>query len=211
MINGKKPGKTVRKLLKQLAPIQEEITMDLIEPNRLYNMAKAGDKNAKLLRSLVAQLLNKHTGTEWWSQKAALPEGIELLDQLEQWQSANPEMRTVLILSSPAGNGEEREECIAGKKEWLARYNISYPAIFQSDKAAHATPHSMLIDDQERKVVQWSIAGGHAVKFPGELAIPKHIHTIHVDMDGVLVSTTTAIYSLVVEAFTWHRNQRGNL
>ena len=210
-INGVTPGKTVQKLLRQLDGFERTgcISLSLLEPNRLYDMSKAGDRNAKLLRSLIAQLLNKHTGRKWWTQKAALIDGIELLEILEQWQAQSPTTRTLMILSSPAGNGENREACVAGKREWLRRYEIEWPVIFQSDKAAYATPESMLIDDQWRKVQQYSAAGGLGVKFPlrQELIIPAFVSTIHVDMDGVLVSTTGPIYNLVMDAFKWHRQQ----
>lgn len=210
-INGKAPGKTVRKLLRQLHDFERTgcISPQLVEPNRLYDMATRGDKNAKLLRSLIAQLLNKHTGRDWWLRKAALVDGIELLQRLEKWQAEAPEERKLCILSSPAGNGEEREACVAGKQEWLQRYEIKWPTIFDSDKAAYATPESLLIDDQWRKVQQYSAAGGLGVKFPleRELVIPPFVSTIHVDMDGVLVSATGLIYNLVMEAFKWHRQQ----
>ena len=210
-INGTHPGETVRKLLQQLHAFERtgHISPQLIEPNRLYDMAQQGDRNAKLLRNLVAQLLNKHTGRDWWFRKAALVDGIELLEQLKKWQAEAPNTRTVKILSSPAGNGEEREACVAGKREWLHRYEVEWPTIFASDKAAYATPSSMLIDDQWRKVQQYSAAGGLGVKFPleQELVIPSFISVIHVDMDGVLVSTTGSIYNLVIEAFKWHRQQ----
>lgn len=205
-INGKPPGGTVCKLLRQLAPVWDEIGMDSIEPNWLYQKAKAGDRTAKLLRNLIAQLLNKHTGEEWWAHKAPTPAASNLLWSLKEWQAAAPG-RSICILSSPAGTGEEREACIAGKKRWLQWLNLdSWPAIFDSNKAAYATSTSMLIDDQRRKVVQYSAAGGHGAWFPfQELIIPEHITTIHLDMDGVIVQTMGPIYALLIDAFKWHR------
>lgn len=208
-INGVPPGKTVRKLLRQLAPVQDEICrLDLVEPNRLYDMARQGDRTAKLLRNLIAQLLNKHTGEEWWSHKAPTAEASDLLWSLKEWQAAAPG-RSICILSSPAGTGEEREACIAGKRSWLRSLNLDgWPAIFDSNKAAYATSESMLIDDQRRKVEEYSAAGGHGAWFPfRELVIPEHITTIHIDMDGVIVQTMGPIYSLLIDAFKWHRQQ----
>jgi hypothetical protein len=208
-INGKVPGKTVRKLLRQLAPFERtgHISPQLVEPNRLYDMAKAGDKNAKLLRSLIAQLLNKHTGEQWWSEKQPTPSGAWLLSALREWYAQSPE-RKLRILSSPAGDESERELCIKGKKAWLRKQGICYPAIFESHKASYANRSSMLIDDQWRKLESFSRNGGWGLKFPfndGDLKIPPFVSVIYIDMDGVLVSTTGPIYNLLQEAFEWHR------
>ena len=221
-INGIIPGKTVKKLLRQLAPFERtghNISPSLLEPNRLYDMARAGDKNAKLLRNLVAQLLNKHTGQEWWANKPAIPEGIELLWLLLEWQSFSSD-RAVSILSSPSGQGQEKQECIRGKKRWLSLHSPSpmIDAIFQSNKEIFASPVTLLIDDQWRKLSAFSQAGGWTLPLQVALhpqshiggknkleVIPPQVTTVYCDMDGVLVNTTPSIFDLVKEAFTWYR------
>ena len=210
-INGKQPGKTVRKLLRQLAPFERtgHLSPELVEPNRLYAMARAGDRNAKLLRNLIAQLLNKHTGREWWFRKAACPSGLWLLHELREWQ-AKAEERKLCILSSPAGDGEEREACIAGKRAWLRKYKVNLPAIFESHKASYGDSSTMLVDDQWRKLQGFSRNGGWGLKFPlseSDLVIPPFVKTVYIDMDGVIVATTGSIYNLVMDAFKWHRQQ----
>lgn len=219
-INGVPPGKTVCKLLRQLAPVQDEITMALVEPNNLYQAAKAGDRTAKLLRNLIAQLLNKHTGLMWWANKPPIPEGIELLWLLLEWSQEQD--RAVSILSSPSGQGEkERQECIKGKTSWLRKHLPSpVDSIFESAKETFASPTTLLIDDQWRKLSAFSQAGGwtlplqvalHPQPYIGGKSklgiIPPSVTTVYVDMDGVLVNTTPSIFDLVKEAFKWHRQQ----
>ena len=223
LINGVEPGKTVRKLLRQLDSFERagHISPSLIEPNRLYDMARAGDKNAKLLRNLVAQLLNKHTGLMWWANKPPIPEGIELLWLLLEWQSQEQD-RAVSILSSPSGQGEkERQECIKGKTSWLRKHLLCpVDSIFESAIETFASPTTLLVDDQWRKLLAFSQAGGwtlplqvalHPQPYIGGKSklgiIPPSVTTVYVDMDGVLVNTTPSIFDLVKEAFKWHRQQ----
>lgn len=72
------------------------------------------------------------------------------------------------ILSSPL-RGRFREASILAKKHWLDYYNpgTSENAIFESNKYLYANTHTgpnILIDDYDKNIIEWTDAGGIAIK-----------------------------------------------
>lgn len=73
------------------------------------------------------------------------------------------------ILSSTGGS-DFYDEIVAQKREWLARWGITYHANFcpgKKFKSEYATPHRLLIDDQEGIITKFKAAGGHGVVHRG--------------------------------------------
>jgi 5'(3')-deoxyribonucleotidase len=59
-------------------------------------------------------------------------------------------------------------ECYAGKFEWVRRHlpNMKDRLITTGHKRLLARPDRLLVDDSDDHTVQWSIAGGRAVRIP---------------------------------------------
>lgn len=75
------------------------------------------------------------------------------------------------ILSS-TGGPEFFEEIVAQKKEWLARHGIWFHANFtpgKKFKSEFATPHRLLIDDQEGIITKFITAGGFGIHHTGDM------------------------------------------
>lgn len=73
------------------------------------------------------------------------------------------------ILSSTGGSEFFDEICIQ-KKHWLLSHGIDYHANFcpgKKFKSEYATPHRLLIDDQEGIIVKFNLAGGHGICHSG--------------------------------------------
>lgn len=68
------------------------------------------------------------------------------------------------ICTSPT----QQPECKTGKLAWLKKHNIKppIPPLFKKDKARYATRDTILIDDTERVIDQFIIAGGIGILFP---------------------------------------------
>jgi len=73
------------------------------------------------------------------------------------------------ILSS-TGGPDFYDLIVSQKREWLKRWGIHYHANFcpgKKFKTEFATPHRLLIDDQESVITKFKAAGGHAVHHRG--------------------------------------------
>ena len=69
------------------------------------------------------------------------------------------------VLSCPS---KMVHDCCRGKHEWLERHGVvgSGPPVFDCDKGKYATCDSVLIDDDQRKCLAFTEAGGIAVWWP---------------------------------------------
>lgn len=95
-----------------------------------------------------------------------LPNGMKLVD----WIVENKIPCT--ILSAPLRSGPEDKQkvitnaSIRGKKDWLAKHNPNFPAIFDGQKDKYATKGgnpNVLIDDHKKYITAWEQKGGIGV------------------------------------------------
>lgn len=81
---------------------------------------------------------------EFWSQMHWMPDGKKLWNYIKKF---NP-----TILTTPANTKFSKE----GKKIWIARELGDVPYIFEKDKYKYADTESILIDDYDKKINEWS-------------------------------------------------------
>lgn len=87
------------------------------------------------------------------------------------------------ILSS-TGGPDYFDEIVAQKKAWLERWGIPYHANFcpgKKFKTEFATPHRMLIDDQDGIIVNFRTAGGHGVTHRGNTLDAMELTILKID------------------------------
>jgi len=90
------------------------------------------------------------------------PEGVKLWEYLKNKPN-------IEILSSLGGNNPDKFSTQKGKEEWLRKNNINIPYNF-SQRAVEKQKwvrgkNSILIDDYEPNITDWTRAGGTAIHF----------------------------------------------
>lgn len=94
-------------------------------------------------------------GSKYWSEMEWTKDGKELWNYIKQF---NP-----VILSAPPKTG--KQEAIKGKKVWIKRelgnsYANTAIIVPSKDKQKFANKNSILIDDREKNIQEWKMAGG---------------------------------------------------
>lgn len=119
-------------------------------------------------------------GPQWWANLSWAPGGQELWEFLVK--NSKPGYPPI-ILSSPGEGGRFAENAKAGKEIWI---NDNIPGtvyFFDTEKQAYANRDTcnVLIDDMQKNVDAWAIAGGTAVL---HIATPQTIDTLQKVMAG---------------------------
>lgn len=90
-------------------------------------------------------------GLPFWGKMDPMPDAFQLWNYIKKY---NPE-----ILSATGHVGNAAEE----KKNWVKQHFGDIPVHLvrkSEEKAQHAAPHHILIDDREKSIVPWTKAGG---------------------------------------------------
>jgi len=98
-------------------------------------------------------------GVSFWEDLELLPWAKELYNALK----TKSEM--VAFLSSPSDNSD----CAAGKVKWIKKHFDTKSFIITPQKHFCATPNSILIDDTQKKIDEFSKYGGKTFLWPNPL------------------------------------------
>lgn len=93
-----------------------------------------------------------------------MPNAMTLLRHVASLRNVKVEMLTSMGTFDPIQGEEAKRQ----KLIWLKKHNIHYKANFsrsKQEKALHATPHSILIDDSEGCITPFEKAGGHGILY----------------------------------------------
>jgi 5'(3')-deoxyribonucleotidase len=102
---------------------------------------------------------------DFWANLDKLPEA----DALVNWAGGMVGFDNVGILSAPCKT--RREECEAGKLRWVLEHLPKIAlgnVIFEPEKAKHANPRTILIDDYDVHVRAFNLNGGVAYLWPAD-------------------------------------------
>lgn len=128
----------------------------------LLRREKAKDKDKHF--DYIMYLIKKHIDAEPFSHYDPLPEFEYFKEFIFRCRS---EGYNVEILSSGTSNKDIYEKAVVQKRVWLIRHGLGdIKAHFSrgsAEKHQWACPHSLLIDDYERNILQFREAGGHGV------------------------------------------------
>lgn len=94
---------------------------------------------------------------KFWNTMPVMPDAQKLWDYIKPFKP--------LILSAPLDWKGRKicEECVNAKRDWIKRHispRAAMDAIIDSDKTSHLRPGDILIDDMEKNITAWSLAGG---------------------------------------------------
>ena len=95
---------------------------------------------------------------------------------------ANLGVKTEILSST--GGPDFYDEIVAQKREWLKRNDIPYHANFcpgKKFKTEFATPHRLLVDDQDGIIVNFRNAGGHGVTHVGNTVDAMEVTILKID------------------------------
>lgn len=91
---------------------------------------------------------------------------------LINWINTYASILDPCILSRPVKPPKD-QECIRGKKIWLAKHHITWPAIFEIHKEKYAVTNgkpNVLIDDLDENIRRWNAAGGIGFIYHNDIA-----------------------------------------
>jgi len=112
----------------------------------LRHFGQHPDKLGDELYKLLAQTPEFFATIPW------MKDGKKLWNEVKKFKPT--------ILTSPTND----LHCKKGKMAWISQHLGKYtPFILERDKFKYATPHSILIDDSEKKVVPFRQHGGRAI------------------------------------------------
>lgn len=87
----------------------------------------------------------------FWLNMEWMPDGKQLWDFVKEY---NP-----TILTTPAKDSTD-PHCVEDKKKWVEREIGDVEVIMSFNKAEHAKPNAILIDDMEKNIKPWETSGG---------------------------------------------------
>jgi len=94
-----------------------------------------------------------NAGVEFWSEMPPMPFGLQLWNHLK---GHNP-----ILLSSPGSYKYSRE----GKRLWKEKYLGDPPMILDNDKGKYARKNTLLIDDWDKNIKEFTAAGGKTIEY----------------------------------------------
>lgn len=102
----------------------------------------------------------KNLDYAFWAGLEPYPDGFALLEAAEGLVGAG----NISLLSSPC----DTDGCMDGKRDWVRRHLPGYKRrlFLGSDKAVHAAPNKILVDDHAENTAKFFSAGGHVVMPP---------------------------------------------
>lgn len=110
-------------------------------------------------------------GTKWWADMELLPWAKRLFNEL------NKRADHFSFLSSPSND----PLCAAGKVEWLRKHFGDDFKDFLIGRNKHlcASPRSLLVDDDKKKIKKFRKFGGHVFQWPS----PFHLLDNDIDLE----------------------------
>lgn len=108
----------------------------------------------KFGRNEFWEVINK-AGSKFWSEIKWLPDGKQLWNYIKPY---NP-----IILTAPSYDPSSK----IGKKEWMENNlpGVEMILCYAKDKKQYASSTSILIDDSESNIKDWSEAGGISILY----------------------------------------------
>jgi hypothetical protein len=109
-------------------------------------------------------------GGEFWGEMEFMPDGLDLWGYIKKYDP------TVLTASGDTGDAPRE------KREWTAKHlgpNVKIIVVRASkDKAHHAKPNHILIDDAKRAIDPWVAAGGIGIKFENAFQVIRELQKL---------------------------------
>lgn len=101
-------------------------------------------------------------------------ETIPLFDYSKEFYKQLSAIAPVVFLSSPSSN----PECVAGKHFWIEKHFNTRDFLLGGCKWACAHNNSILIDDSQKKIEKFALAGGHTILFSNKLPWESYVETV---------------------------------
>lgn len=128
----------------------------------------------------------------WWESLPAFVTNDLLLELLRQYQTAGPLMICSRVVSPL---------CEQGKRAWLERnlrewHAQGFETLLCSNKAEHAKPGYVLIDDSDGEVQAFRQKGGKGIVFPrpwnSGVTLDGWMETLHRDISAIVMAGRSA-------------------
>lgn len=106
---------------------------------------------------------NNKATVDFWANLSILPKAQEIVKLCSNAFGAH----NLCFLSSP-GYGSAAARAIEGKQIWINKhfYELRKQVLFGSAKHFCANPHAVLIDDYDKNIEEFNVAGGWGILVP---------------------------------------------